>query len=191
VFLWKSVKSIRYGRENGVDTLKLHHDTLLNTFKKTMRPRCMANTNVKNKLIVFKVMWNEWVLINSKAAGHLFHLQILPFSHHTVFYTWLQLQQLLTSPLLLRNQWHVQWPDNKPSRWHNYTVYTYSVIFPCNVVDKPLLLLPIIRRLVCSVSYCYKNPSTVPVSQKVKYWITLSCGYDHVISFEGTWFAPM
>ena len=35
--LWKSVKSIRHGRENGVDTLKLNHDTLLKTLKKHCR----------------------------------------------------------------------------------------------------------------------------------------------------------
>ena len=35
-FLWKSVKRIRHRRENGVDTLKLHHDTLLKTLKKTL-----------------------------------------------------------------------------------------------------------------------------------------------------------
>ena len=33
-FLWKWVKRIRHGRENGVDTLKLHHDILLQIFKK-------------------------------------------------------------------------------------------------------------------------------------------------------------
>jgi len=36
--LWKSVKSIRHGRENGVDTLKLHHDTLSKTLKNTAPP---------------------------------------------------------------------------------------------------------------------------------------------------------
>ena len=34
-FLWKWVKSIRHRREGGVDTLKLHHDTLSKTLKKT------------------------------------------------------------------------------------------------------------------------------------------------------------
>ena len=32
-FLWKSVKSIRHRRENGIDTLKLYYDTLLKTLK--------------------------------------------------------------------------------------------------------------------------------------------------------------
>jgi len=32
----EKVKSIRYSRTNGVDTLKLHHDTLLKTLKKTL-----------------------------------------------------------------------------------------------------------------------------------------------------------
>jgi len=34
-FLWKWVKSIRHRREGGVDTLKLHHDTLSKTLKNT------------------------------------------------------------------------------------------------------------------------------------------------------------
>jgi len=35
--LRKSVKSIKNRRENGVDTLKLHHDTLSKTLKKTLK----------------------------------------------------------------------------------------------------------------------------------------------------------
>jgi len=35
-FLLKSVKSIRHRRENGIDTLKLYHVTLLKTLKKTL-----------------------------------------------------------------------------------------------------------------------------------------------------------
>ena len=33
-FLQKSVKSMKLRRENGVNTLKLHHDTLFKTLKK-------------------------------------------------------------------------------------------------------------------------------------------------------------
>jgi len=33
-FLRKSVKSMKLRRENGVNTLKLHHDTLFKTLKK-------------------------------------------------------------------------------------------------------------------------------------------------------------
>jgi len=35
-FCENQLKSIRQRRENGVDTLKLHHDTLLKTLKKTL-----------------------------------------------------------------------------------------------------------------------------------------------------------
>jgi len=34
-FLWKCVRSIRHRRENGIDTLKLHHDTVLKRLKNT------------------------------------------------------------------------------------------------------------------------------------------------------------
>jgi len=34
--LWKWFKSIWHRRENGVDTLKLHHDTLSKTLKRTL-----------------------------------------------------------------------------------------------------------------------------------------------------------
>jgi len=35
-FLWKSVKRVRHRRENGIDTLKLHHNTLSKTLEKTL-----------------------------------------------------------------------------------------------------------------------------------------------------------
>jgi len=35
-FCENELKSIRHSRESGVDTLKLHHDTLLKTLKKAL-----------------------------------------------------------------------------------------------------------------------------------------------------------
>jgi len=42
-FLWKCLKSIRHRRKSGIDTLKLHHDTL----SKTLKKHCLNDTKFK------------------------------------------------------------------------------------------------------------------------------------------------
>ena len=67
-FLWKSVKSIKHRRENGVDTLKLHHDTLLKTFKKTLSLMTLNHKCTFNSLLSRKV-WLLWVFLSLQTFG--------------------------------------------------------------------------------------------------------------------------
>jgi len=41
------LKSVEHRRENGVDTLKLHHDTLSKTRKKTLFQQIVSEANAK------------------------------------------------------------------------------------------------------------------------------------------------
>ena len=100
-FLWKSVKSFRHRRENRVDTLKLHHDTLLKTLKKHWRNTfkyrpgfCDFNLSIS---LGFR-QWREQVPGLSIAIG-VFQTSIaMTFS--SVF-LWMVLFSLLLSALLL------------------------------------------------------------------------------------------
>jgi len=56
-FLWKWFKSIRQRRENGFDTQKLHHDTLLKTFKKHWYNLYIAGLN--QQLTVPNFVWKD------------------------------------------------------------------------------------------------------------------------------------
>ena len=58
-FLWKSVNSIRHRRENGIDTLKLYHDTLLKTLKK----HCYQHIMVSAFCIIITHYFSEEELV--------------------------------------------------------------------------------------------------------------------------------
>ena len=62
-FLWKWVISIRHRRENGVDTLKLHHDTLLKTLKNNGELMTTRSFNGPETLFWMKLVHAKPILL--------------------------------------------------------------------------------------------------------------------------------